>query len=154
MCIRDRLVAAGNPCPCGFAGDPERSCVCPESRLAAYRARLSGPLLDRVALSVDVPRVDPGRLGTEHGGGESTAAVAERARAARERARNRDRGDTLTPDARRCFAEGARRAGLTARACGQVVAVARTIADLADEARVGAAHVEEAFTFQRVGPYG
>ena len=53
------LVAAMNPCPCGFAGDPERECVCPAFRLHQYRSRLSGPLLDRIDLRLDVPRVPP-----------------------------------------------------------------------------------------------
>ena len=147
------LVAAGNPCPCGFAGDPERACSCSESRLAAYRARLSGPLLDRVALTVDVPRVDPARLSAPRTAGETSATVRERVRCARERASGRARRGP-TGAARRRLEDGARRAALTARGCVQVASVAQTIADLDGAERIGEEHVAEALTYQRVGPYG
>lgn len=151
---RTLLVAAGNPCPCGFAGDPERACHCPESRLAAYRTRLSGPLLDRVALAVEVPRIDPGALLAPPRAEESTSTVRERVLSARERSVGRGGPAVLDGAARRRLEDGARRAALTARACAQVGAVASTIADLAGRARVGEEDVDEALSYQRTGPYG
>src|SRR5258706_15553233 len=82
------LVGATNPCPCGFAGDPDRECRCTPQQIARYRGRLSGPLRDRFDLAVDVPAVPPDLLGTP-ASGESSASV--RARVTTARARQRDR---------------------------------------------------------------
>ena len=82
------LVAAMNPCPCGFLGDPRRECQCDAYRLRQYRTRLSGPLLDRIDLRLDVARVSP-RERREAGGGESSSAIRERVTAARRRQQER-----------------------------------------------------------------
>ena len=82
------LVGAMNPCPCGFLGDPTRECRCTPQQIARYRDRLSGPLRDRLDLTVEVPAVPPDVLGSM-ASGEPSAAVRARVVAARERQRRR-----------------------------------------------------------------
>jgi len=158
------LVGAMNPCPCGFAGDPSRECRCTPQQVLKYRSRLSGPLRDRLDLTVDVPALDPASLESS-AAGERSAAVRERVVAARARQRERY-GDSgiptnaaLTPAALRAHCEldragarllrtAAQRMALSARAYDRVRKVARTIADLCGDARVQADHVAEALQFR------
>ena len=159
---RPIVVAAANPCPCGYAGDPSRRCGCSEERVRSYRARLSGPLLDRIDLHVCVPPVDVASL-AGRAFGESSAIVRQRvmrARAvqsARHRAREvsapinallsaQDIETIARPDAAgmRLIASAVDRLGLSARAYGKVLRVARTLADLEGVTAVGATHVAEA----------
>lgn len=161
---RVMLVAAMNPCKCGFLGHPERVCRCTPHQLAQYRARISGPLLDRIDLHVTVAPVRYRELAGETGG-DGSAAVRARVSAARARQRAR-----LAPRRLACNAEmGSRelreharpdpagaalleramaRLGLSARAYTRVLKVARTIADLEGAATVGAAHVAEAVQYR------
>ena len=158
---RFQLVAAMNPCPCGYQGDPQRSCRCGPGRVQRYRERLSGPLLDRIDLHIDVPR--PGLEALVPGGpgggtGEPTAAVlAQAVHAARQRAISRQgclnarleaqglvQHCALEPPVRRLVERVAERFVLSARGLHRLLRVARTIADLADEAAIGAEHVGEA----------
>ncbi len=158
------LVGAMNPCPCGFAGDLTRACRCPPPQVDRYRARLSGPLRDRLDLTVDVPAMPPDTLtGTSRG--ESSADVRTRVCAARERQRRRYERDgiwtnsELTPAllGRHCHLDAAgvrmltlasRRLGLSARGYDRARKVARTIADLAGEDRVSAEHIAEGLQFR------
>jgi magnesium chelatase family protein len=159
-----QLVAASNPCPCGHLGDARRECTCTPPMVQRYRARLSGPLLDRIDLQVVVPAVPWRELAGDRRG-EPSAAVATRVLAAREcqRARcagsaarcNADLGPELIarwarPDAegRRLLDHAARVLALSARAYHRILRVARTIADLAGEEAVGAAHVAEAVAYR------
>jgi magnesium chelatase family protein len=154
-----QLVAAMNPCPCGFLGDARRACLCGEEQLLRYRRRVSGPLLDRIDLHVDVPAVPCDRL-QGAGTGESTAEVSLRVRGARERQRARGssnarlRGGTLRRHcaldlaAREVLARAAHRLGLSARAHDRILRVARTIADLEGAARVEARHLLEAVQYR------
>jgi magnesium chelatase family protein len=158
------LVGAMNPCPCGFAGDPLHECRCTPQQVANYRGRISGPLLDRLDLTVDVPAVSPDVLGGE-ASGEPSSAV--RARVVEARRRQRDRtgpegvrtNAALTPQlmARHCrldsgglrvLAAAVHRLGLTARGYDRVRKVARTIADLAGAEHVEADHLAEALQFR------
>ncbi len=158
------LVGAMNPCPCGFAGDPTRECRCTPQQIDHYRGRMSGPLRDRLDLTVEVPAVPLEVLGAT-GGGEPSAAVRARVIEARERQRTRlaDSGActnaALTPkllaqhcrvDAQghRLLRSAAQRIGLTARGYERVRKVARTIADLAGEQDIGAEHLAEALQFR------
>ena len=147
------LIAAMNPCPCGHYGDPDRDCRCLPEAVTRYRARLSGPLLDRIDLRAHVPRVAYDRLRDE--GRERSASVRERVAAARERARARLRGtggrsnaDMSVADVRRfcrvdtetegLLADAVRARRLSARGYHRVLRVARTAADLEGSAVVRA----------------
>jgi magnesium chelatase family protein len=164
---RIMLVAAMNPCPCGFFGDRERACTCPEYRVRQYRSRLSGPLLDRIDLHVEVPRLAPDErrvLDLE----ETSAVVRARVTEARERQLARLRGTgafanahmtvrhlrrlcTLEADAMRLLDDAYERLHLSARACDRMVKVAQTIADLAGSDIIATAHVAEALSYR---PHG
>ncbi|HKI57455.1 MAG TPA: ATP-binding protein [Trueperaceae bacterium] len=137
------LVAARNPCPCGYDGDPTRACSCTPGQRQRYRERLSGPLLDRFDLRVQLPRLTPGEV-LQRAPGEPTAAVAARVLAARQRMLARQgvangalagpalRAVTrLTPAAERLARDLIDGIHLSARGFERVLRVARTIADLA-----------------------
>jgi magnesium chelatase family protein len=161
---RFQLVAAMNPCPCGWLGHSSGKCRCTPDMVARYRARLSGPLLDRIDLMLDVPSVSEAELSTR-GEGESSATVRGRVAAARERqlARQGKSNAKLTPDEidTHCLpgCDGAallkramQQLGLSARAYHRILKVARTIADLADVqdgVPLAAAHIAEAVQYRR-----
>jgi magnesium chelatase family protein len=161
---RFMLVAAMNPCPCGFAGDSSRECRCTPQQMTRYRDRLSGPLRDRLDLTVEVPAmsIDALTLGEP---GERSAAVRARVVAARERqaVRHADEGIAtnaqLTPSlmAKHCAADAAalrvlrsavRGMALSARGYDRVRKVARTIADLAGDDEIGGDAMAEALQFR------
>jgi magnesium chelatase family protein len=158
------LVGATNPCPCGYRGDADRPCRCTPLQLERYQSRLSGPLRDRLDLTVEVPAVPPDVLSVAEPG-ESSAAVRSRVVAARhaQLARNQaymvTTNATLTPsalarasglDARasQLLSHAVQRLHLTARGYDRVRKVARTIADLAGSDAVSADHVGEALQFR------
>ncbi len=146
------LVAAMNPCPCGFLGDERRACRCTPTQIARYRGRISGPLRDRIDLIVDVAAV-PVHAITDAAPGESSAAVRDRVAAARAAQRARP-GTALSrkPDAkgRALLRAAIDRLGLSARGYDRVLKVARTIADLAASESVKADHVAEALQYRLV----
>jgi magnesium chelatase family protein len=154
------LVAATNPCPCGHLGNPARACVCRPDRIERYRARLSGPLLDRLDLQVELRPVDHGLL-TGPPDGEATATVAARVAAAREAAAarwgpgacSRDASPALLrrvtrPAALTTLARTVEGLGLSARAFDRCLRVARTAADLDGVEVVEPEHVEEAAAYR------
>ncbi len=154
-------------CPCGFAGDPRKACTCSPGTVAKYQRRLSGPLLDRIDLFVDVPRVEYEKL-MDDAPVESSAQVRERVEAARERQQRRFQGTPYTCNAemgpsevsRFCPIDSAaqnllqtamRQLNLSARAFHRVLKVARTIADLAGEDNISVAQVAEALQYRSRG---
>ena len=160
---RFQLIGAMNPCPCGYAGDPSGRCRCTPDQIHRYRARLSGPLLDRIDLHIEVPRVPLCDLTSAAGtGGEASATVAERVRVARDRAVSRagrpnarlgtrqlESDCALGTAEHALLAQAVERLGLSARAYYRVLRVARTIADLDGcPARVGREHLAEALQFR------
>jgi magnesium chelatase family protein len=153
-----------NPCPCGYYGDPERVCVCTDAAIARYKRRLSGPLLDRIDIHVEVPRVPYDKLATE-APGERSPVVCERVVAARERQRarlsdvrlscNAEMGSgevrrfcALAPDAEPLLRAAVQRLGLSARAYHRVLKLARTIADLDGAVEIASPHVAEALQYR------
>lgn len=160
------LVAAMNPCPCGFLGDERRPCRCTPQQIARYRGRLSGPLRDRLDLIVDVPAV-PVTAITDGVGGEPSALVRDRVRAARAVQQTRygvdgprtnaalHGGRVATvcrpdPAGRVLLRKAVDRLGLSARGYDRVLKVGRTVADLAGSPGVTAEHVAEALQYRMV----
>ncbi|MEY2152397.1 MULTISPECIES: YifB family Mg chelatase-like AAA ATPase [Rhodanobacter] len=159
-----QLVAAMNPCPCGYAGDPRPRCHCTPDQIARYRSRISGPLLDRIDLCVEVPRVPLADLGAPRSiYDEDSATVRARVIKARTHAlmrAGRPNGEISTRELERDCALGAaerqwfeaalERLGLSARAYHRVLRVARTIADLdGGAAALERSHLAEALQYRR-----
>ncbi len=141
---RCQIVAAMNPCPCGLYGDPDRECRCSPQRLAAYRTRISGPLLDRFDLRVEVPRAEA------HGStGEGSAVVAPRI--LRARGLLEQRRPALTGDAEALLDRATSGRFLSGRGVEKTRRVAQTIAALSGEAEVRADHLAEALSYRSDG---
>ncbi|WHZ09825.1 MAG: AAA+ ATPase superfamily protein YifB/ComM, associated with DNA recombination [Burkholderiaceae bacterium] len=158
---RFQLIAAMNPCPCGHLGSPLAACRCTPDQVARYQGRLSGPLLDRIDLHVEVPAVAPQDL-VQAPAGEASQAVRARAGAARERSLARqgklnqalqgqeiDARIGLDRAAAKFLNSAAARLGWSARGMHRVLKVARTIADLAGSPATELAHVAEAVQYRR-----
>jgi magnesium chelatase family protein len=160
------LCGSYNPCPCGFFGDPERECVCSPQLISRYQRRLSGPLMDRIDIFVDVPRVPFEKL-SGLGGGEKSELVRERVAAARAVQATRFDGATghtnaeMTPPQVRDFAQrqmatgaadvlkmAVERLNLSARAFHRLLKVARTVADLSHSETIETAHMAEAIQYR------
>ncbi|MBI4346805.1 MAG: YifB family Mg chelatase-like AAA ATPase [Elusimicrobia bacterium] len=156
---RLQLVAAQNPCPCGYLGHPGRECACGPGQIARYRAKVSGPLLDRIDLRVELAPLAFEEWADGAASGEPSSAVLARVLAARGRSEERlgpgranaslrpselRRLVPLSSAARATLEKAADRFQLSARGLDRALRVARTIADLAGESRVASAHVAEA----------
>ncbi len=144
---RAQLVAAMNPCACAYRGHPMRGCTCTAHQLRTYLARLSGPLLDRFDLFVDVPAPEPGALLGE-ARGESSATVRTRVLAARD-AMLHITSRVATPAVRARLAQVMADWGLSGRGAARTLAVARSIAALARSEQPSVDHVDEALSFRR-----
>jgi magnesium chelatase family protein len=171
---RFTLVAAMNPCPCGHLGDPVRPCVCDPVQVGRYRARISGPLRDRMDIHLEVPALSFRELAA-HGAGEPSHTVRDRVSKAREiqrrrQGRKRDRsGEPATswnsflgpaavrrwcrpdPDGERLLEDASSRLGLSPRAIHRVLKLARTVADLDGSSRVREEHLAEAVQYREIG---
>jgi magnesium chelatase family protein len=159
------LVGAMNPCPCGYFGDPVKECTCSMQMISRYQKRISGPLLDRIDIHIEVPRVEYDKLSDERTG-EPSAAIRDRVEAARERQRERfagserllANGDMGPAEIREiCILDeagkGLLRAAmeqlqLSARAYHRILKLARTIADLAGAESIETVHLAEAIQYR------
>lgn len=159
---RFQLIAAMNPCPCGYLGHTTRSCRCTPDQVHRYQSRISGPLLDRIDLQVEVPAISAQDL-LQAPEGESSAAIAERVTAARNRAHNRQahsnqalQGEALLQHlqldstTQAFISQAAQRLSWSSRRVHRVLRVARTIADLVASDAVTKPHIAEAMQYQRV----
>ena len=157
---RFQLVAAMNPCPCGWLGDSSGRCHCTPEQVRRYRARISGPLLDRFDMHIEVPRIGQVQL-MRSPPGEPSASVRERVTAARKRQLDRqglpnhrlgqraiDRHCRLTEDDRRLLETAMERFGLSARAWHRILRLARTIADLDGATDIATRHLTEALSYR------
>ncbi|MEW6428973.1 MAG: YifB family Mg chelatase-like AAA ATPase [Thermodesulfobacteriota bacterium] len=161
------LVAAMNPCPCSFLGSGQHACTCTAAQIQRYRSRLSGPLLDRIDLHIEVPPVPYRDLKGSHPG-ESSAAIRQRVAGARRRQEERFAGRksvgcnaqmssrdisrfcALAPDSQELVESAIERFGLSARAYTRILKLARTIADLEESETIARPHVAEAIQYRRL----
>jgi magnesium chelatase family protein len=159
---RFQLVAAMNPCPCGYQGSPAHSCRCTPDQVHRYQSKLSGPLMDRIDLHVEVPALPAQEL-LNSPGGESTDSIRARCSTARARAVDRqgvpnqalsgqdiDTHTQLDGAAIKFLQAAAAQLGWSARSTHRTLKIARTIADLAGASQTGLPHVAEAMQYRRV----
>jgi magnesium chelatase family protein len=157
-----QLIAAMNPCPCGFLGHYTNKCRCTPDQVARYRSKISGPLLDRIDLQIEVPAVSQTEL-VSASYGESSTAIQQRVERAYQAQLDRQQKPNAKLDVKDidlfCAPDAAgetllktaiQRMGLSARAYHRVLKVGRTIADLAGKSKVEAAHIAEAIQYRRM----
>jgi len=158
---RFQLVAAMNPCPCGYLGHPTQACRDTPDQIARYRGRISGPLLDRIDIQISVPALTQDEL-MQAGAGETSTAIRERVQAARERQMARqgkpnaalgtqeiDQHCTLDAAGEALLKQAIARLNLSARAYHRVLKLARSVADLAGSDAITPAHLAEAIQYRR-----
>ena len=158
------FISAMNPCPCGYYGDPVRECTCSMQTISRYQKRISGPLLDRIDIHIEVPRVDYQKL-TDERMGERSAALRARVERARQVQRRRFAGTLLSCNAglgptevrevcrldetgRSLVRAAMQQLQMSARAFHRILKLARTIADLAGSERIETAHLAEAIQYR------
>ncbi|MBR6694735.1 MAG: YifB family Mg chelatase-like AAA ATPase [Clostridia bacterium] len=158
------LVAAMNPCPCGYFGHPTKKCTCSPQQVSRYLSKISGPMLDRLDIHVEVPPIDFDSLKSKNAE-ESSASIRERVNKARRLQEERYRGTgitcnarltpsmlekycTLSPEAEKALRAAFERMGLSARAYDRLLKVARTIADLGGSERIETPHIMQAIQFR------
>ena len=161
------LVAAMNPCPCGFLGDPQNSCSCPDNRIDRYRSRISGPLLDRIDIQISVPAIGYSTLKSK-GSSEDSKTIRKRVNKTREVQNLRFQSTSrvfcnsqmsgndvekfcpLNREAARLLAKGMNSLGLSARGYHRILRIARTIADIEEKKEIESPHLAEAIQYRRL----
>ena len=158
------LIASMNPCPCGYFGDPSGRCRCTQHQISRYLSKISGPLLDRIDLHIEVARPQYDHL-TDRSAAETSATVRDRVDHVREIQRRRYRGTSVhcnsqltgslfdeycTPDpaGKELLRMAFERLGLSARSYKRILMVARTIADLAGDEQISSVHIAEAIQYR------
>ena len=161
---RFTLVAAANPCPCGFFGDETRNCTCSPGAITRYQKRISGPILDRIDMHISVPAIPPGKLTGKYQS-ESSSVIQKRIQAARDIQLKRFKGQKITSNAEmnnkqlKAFCnldeasilllkQAISKLNLSARAFHRVIKIARTIADLEGSVKIKSNHVAEALQYR------
>lgn len=162
---RFMLIAAMNPCPCGFLGDPEKQCTCSDSQIQRYRSKLSGPLLDRIDLNINVPKLSTEELVKIDETTETSEQIRTRVIEARNIQAERFKNEgiftnaemnakqikkfcKLTPDVEKLLSTAAIKYGLSGRKYNRILKIARTIADLAGEKEITTSHISQALQFR------
>lgn len=156
-----QLIAAMNPCPCGYLTDPKNHCSCTHEQINRYRKKLSGPLLDRIDMHIEVPALPKGLL-TENQPGEESITVRHRVENARQiqlnrqetinsqlRGKHLEKHSTLSKENRDFLEKALQQLNLSARAYHRILRVARTIADLAHEEEITLSHLSEALSYRK-----
>lgn len=160
---RFQLVAAMNPCPCGWSGDPSGRCRCSLDAILRYRSRLSGPLMDRIDLQLSVPRLTPHEMRSDSPRGEATDIVRSRVMAARDIQMQRcgktnarlsqsetERYCHLATKDQNLLERAMEALQLSARATHRILRVARTIADLSGSENINSQHLSEAIGYRQL----
>lgn len=160
---RFQLIAAMNPCLCGYLGHPSGRCHCTPDQIARYRARISGPLLDRIDLQIEVPAVPQEELMRQQTSGEKSETIRRRIEKSYRKQIDRqgktnnqlsvkeiDRYCAPDPDSENLLKQAIVRLNLSARAYHRILKVARTIADLSDADKIGKQHIAEAIQYRRM----
>ena len=167
-----QLIAAMNPCPCGFYGDSQKACTCAPAVVTKYQKRISGPLLDRIDIHIEVPRVDYEKLSSDRLG-ETSASIRQRVQAARDiqtqryssiRNSNIESSNivcnadmrigevrqfcSLQPEGQSLMRAAMSQLNLSARAYHRILKLARTIADLAGSEEIQSPHLAEALQYR------
>ena len=160
------LVAAMNPCPCGFFGHPKKKCICSPQTIRKYLGKISGPMLDRIDIHIEVPAVNYDEL-TAKSGGESSAEIRKRVEKCRKIQQQRYEGTKissnarltsdkmqefcrLTDDAQQMLKRAFERLGMSARSYDRIMKIARTVADLDGQEIIASAHILEALQFRNL----
>jgi len=159
---RFQLVADMNPCPCGYLGDPDGRCHCSQEQVARYRGKISGPLLDRIDMHIEVPRLQPSRL-HDQPTGETSTSVQARVKSARQLQlarsgctnqalsnRQIEQYCVLSHSDSELLEQAIDKLGLSARAWHRILKLARTIADLDDSEAIQTPHLQEAIGYRRL----
>ncbi|MEK6686689.1 MAG: YifB family Mg chelatase-like AAA ATPase, partial [Pseudomonadota bacterium] len=157
-----QLIAAMNPCPCGYLGHPNGKCHCTPDQVARYRGRISGPLLDRIDIQIEVPAVPQDELMRQRATGEKSSAIRERVKQSHQRQLTRqektnsrlsvkeiDQFCTLDTASENLLKNAISRLSLSARAYHRILKIARTIADLSDAEKINNQHIAEAIQYRR-----
>ena len=161
---RFTLIAASNPCPCGFFGDEKRECTCSPGTVTRYQKRISGPILDRIDMHVSVPAIPPGKLTGKYQS-ESSSIIQKRVQKARDMQLKRFRGLKITSNAEMnnkqlkqfcnldqqsilLLKQAISKLNLSARAFHRVIKIARTIADLENSEKIKSNHIAEALQYR------